>query len=99
MSTITTVGPTGAKGLSELEAIARRIRGKVVELSHKAGTPHLGSALSCVDILIAAYWGGILTLDPARPLDAERDRFLLSKGHAATALYAALAYRGFFPVE
>jgi len=41
--------------LGELEALARNIRGKVVELSHKAGTPHLGSALSCVDILVAAY--------------------------------------------
>jgi transketolase len=81
-----------------LEAIARRIRGKVIELSHKAGTPHLGSSLSCVDILVAAYWGGVLRLDPENPSDPERDRFILSKGHAATALYTALAYRGFFPL-
>ena len=92
-------GLAGSKDLSELEAIARRIRCKVVELSHKAGTPHLGSSLSCVDILVAAYWGGGLAVDPQRPRDAERDRFIVSKGHAATALYATLAYRGFFALE
>src|SRR5438270_5939778 len=98
MPAITSVTRSGTRELAELEAIARRIRGKVIELSHKAGTPHLGSSLSCVDILVAAYWGGVLAVDPERPADAERDRFILSKGHAATALYATLAYRGFFPV-
>jgi transketolase len=85
--------------LAELEAISRRIRFKVIELSHKAGTPHLGSSLSCVDILTAAYWGGVLSIDPKNPSDPNRDRFLLSKGHAATTLYTALAYRGFYPRE
>jgi transketolase len=84
--------------LTDLETITRRIRGKLVEMSHKAGTPHLGSSLSCVDILVAAYWG-VLKIDPKNPHDPERDRFILSKGHAATALYATLAYRGFFPME
>jgi transketolase len=79
--------------LKELDAIARRIRGELVGLSHRAGTPHLGSSLSCVDIVVAAYWGG-LDLNPAGPCP---DRFILSKGHAATTLYAALAYRGYFP--
>jgi len=81
---------------SELDNIARCIRGRIIEMSHDAGTPHLGSSLSCVDILVAAYWG-VLRIDPANPLDPNRDRFILSKGHAATALYAALAFRGFFP--
>jgi transketolase len=81
-----------------LETAARRIRLKVIELSHKAGTPHLGSSLSCVDILVAAYWGGVLKVDPKDPSNPERDRFILSKGHAATALYATLAFRGFFPL-
>lgn len=85
--------------LGELEAIARRVRGKVIELSHKAGTPHLGSSLSCVDILVAAFWGGILKIDPKQPSAPDRDRFILSKGHAATTLYTTLAYRGFFPEE
>lgn len=81
---------------SDLDLIARRLRGRVIEMSHRAGTPHLGSSLSCIDILAAAYWG-VLNLDPAHPDDPGRDRFILSKGHAATALYAALAARGFFP--
>jgi len=80
---------------SELELIARKIRSRLVEMSHKARAPHLGSALSCVDILVAAYWGA-MSIDPGNPCDASRDRCILSKGHAASALYATLAYRGFF---
>lgn len=80
---------------ADLAAISRRIRARLVEMSHVAETPHLGSSLSCVDMLVAAYWGA-LRVDPANPLDPNRDRFILSKGHAATALYAALAERGFF---
>ncbi len=81
--------------IQELESIARRIRGQVVQMSHAAGAAHLGSALSCVDILVAAYWG-LLRVDPRKPEDPSRDRFILSKGHAAMALYATLAARGFF---
>jgi len=81
--------------LEDLKALARKIRGRVVQMSNVARTPHLGSSLSCVDILVAAYWG-FLRVDPANPSDPDRDRFILSKGHAATALYATLAHRGFF---
>jgi transketolase len=81
---------------SELETLARHLRGRLVEMSHAARAPHLGSALSCLDIVLAAYFGD-LRVDPARPQDPGRDRFLLSKGHAASALYAVLAQRGFFP--
>jgi len=84
-----------ALNTADLAAISRRIRARIVEMSHVAETPHLGSSLSCVDMLVAAYWAA-LRVDPARPLDPNRDRFILSKGHAATALYAALAERGFF---
>lgn len=83
---------------TELAAIAARIRGAVIELSHRAETPHLGSQLSCIDILVALYWG-ILRIDPRKPQDANRDRCILSKGHAAPALYVTLALKGFFPVE
>lgn len=96
MDTALRLAPT--VDLADLEATARRIRGKVIELSHKAGTPHLGSSLSCVDIVVAAYWGGVVAVDPDNPTDPGRDRFIVSKGHAATTLYAALAYRGFFPL-
>jgi transketolase len=81
--------------LDDLKALARAIRGRVVQMSSVAKTPHLGSSLSCVDILVAAYWG-VLRIEPANPLDPGHDRFILSKGHAATALYATLAHRGFF---
>jgi transketolase len=80
----------------DLEAVARRVRGRLVKMSHDAHAAHLASALSCVDLLVAAY-GGALRIDPQRPTAADRDRFLLSKGHAASALYAVLAERGFFP--
>ncbi len=80
---------------ADLTAITRRIRARLVEMSHVAETPHLGSSLSCVDMLVAIYWG-FLRIDPTQPLAASRDRFILSKGHAATALYAVLAERGFF---
>ena len=85
-------------GPVDLELVARRIRFKLVEISNAAGTAHLGGGLSCVDILVAAYWK-VLRLDPRKPEDPLRDRFILSKGHAATALYATLAARGFFPLD
>jgi transketolase len=78
-----------------LEKVAARLRGQVIEMSHMAKSAHLGSALSCCDIIAAAYWR-VLRIDPADPKAANRDRFILSKGHAATALYAALAFKGFF---
>lgn len=80
-------------GINHLEAIARDVRGTVVRMSHRASAAHLGSALSCVDILVAAYWTA-LRLDPGA-LDApDRDRLILSKGHAASALYAVLSRWG-----
>lgn len=75
--------------------IAAEVRARLVELSHLSGAPHLGSSLSCVDILVAAYWH-VLRIDPTKPHDPHRDRFILSKGHAAPALYTVLARRGFF---
>jgi transketolase len=82
----------------DLDLIARQLRFKLIQMSHAAGTPHLGSAMSCVDILVAAYWN-VLRIDATKPADAGRDRFILSKGHAASALYAVLAERGFFPKD
>lgn len=70
----------------------RRIREHVLRESRRANVGHIGSSLSIADILAALY-GGILRI--ASPDDADRDRFILSKGHAALSLYAALALRGF----
>ena len=83
---------------SEIQDTARRIRGHVLEMSHHAGSAHLGSALSCVDILAAAYCS-ILSIDPKNPDDPARDRLILSKGHAVSALYGTLVERGFFAPE
>jgi transketolase len=83
--------------ISVLKKHAARLRGKVVEMSHAAQAAHLASSLSCCDIITAAYWSA-LNIDPKEPKDETRDRFILSKGHAAAALYAALAFRGFFPI-
>lgn len=81
--------------IAELESIARQIRGKIIEMSHKSGAAHLGSSLSCVDILVALYWN-VLSIIPDKPSAPDRDRFILSKGHAASALFATLAFKGFF---
>ncbi len=84
--------------LQELTEMSRTIRAALVSMSHTARAPHLGSALSCVDILVAAYWTAV-RIDPESPADPDRDRFILSKGHGAPALYAALAHRGFAPLS
>jgi transketolase len=67
-------------------------------MTNASGGSHIGSVLSCADLLAVLY-GQILNVDPRAPRDPERDRFILSKGHAGAGLYAALAERGFFPVE
>jgi transketolase len=88
-------------GRIDAEALSRRaaeLRGKVIEMSHAAQAAHLASSLSCADIVTAAYWH-VLNIDPAQPKAPLRDRFILSKGHAAAALYAALAMKGYFPIE
>ena len=84
------------RAVDELSAIAAQLRGDVLELSYRAKTPHLGSALSCVDILTALYWNNAKLAGDQKE-SPDRDRVIFSKGHAATALYAVLARRGFFP--
>lgn len=79
-------------------AVATRIRTHVVDMCAGPEGGHLGGAFSCADVLAALYFS-VLNVDPRRPNDPDRDRFLLSKGHAAIGLYATLAERGFFPVE
>lgn len=82
--------------IEKLERIASGLRAEVIGLSHRAKTPHLGSSLSCIDLLVALYWG-FVRVDPADAKSPDRDRFILSKGHAAPALYSTLCARGFFP--
>lgn len=75
--------------------LARSIRREALRMVHRARASHIGSALSIADV-VAVLYSGVLNVDPAKPRKVDRDRLLLSKGHACTAIYAALAERGFF---
>jgi transketolase len=82
--------------ISDIQRRASLLRARIIETSHKAGIPHLGSCLSCVDILTTLYFA-VLRIDSSNPRDPGRDRFILSKGHGAPALFQVLAMRGFYP--
>lgn len=80
---------------AELKQCASILRARIIENSQKTGTPHLGSCLSCVDLLTVLYFS-VLKIDTAHHRAPDRDRFILSKGHGAPALFQVLAMRGFF---
>jgi len=82
-------------GLPDLASAVRR---QSLRMVHRARLGHPGGDLSAADILVTLYFGA-LRIDPERPLDPHRDRFVMSKGHCSGALYATLAMRGFFPRE
>ena len=82
----------------DLSRVAHTIRQRTIETSARAKIPHLGSCLSCVELLTALYWQE-LNINPEAPESPNRDRFVLSKGHGAPILFQVLAERGFFPVE
>ena len=84
--------------LSELAERARELRLDSLEMIHRRGAGHPGGSLSAAEIMAALFFHK-LNIDPARPDWPERDRFILSKGHASAILYAALSRRGFFPRE
>lgn len=84
--------------IEELEKHALNIRINSLKAIHAAGSGHPGGSLSAADILSALYMA-VMNVDPKDPCMNERDRFVLSKGHAAPALYAALAEKGYFPIE
>lgn len=76
--------------------IAKSVRSKLIKMHGASGASHIASSLSVTDILVALYFN-ILKLSPGKPKDKNRDRLILSKGHAASALFTCLAVRGFFP--
>jgi len=84
--------------ISELEIIARKLRRHIINMISAAGSGHPGGSLSAADIVTALYFD-IMKHDPANPHWPDRDRFILSKGHAAPVLYAALAECGYFPLD
>ncbi|MDB5200733.1 MAG: putative transketolase N-terminal part [Ferruginibacter sp.] len=77
---------------------AREIRSRTLEMVYNAKASHIGGAFSMADILAVLY-GSVLKIDPAEPKAADRDRFILSKGHACTSLYSTLAIKGFFDID
>ncbi len=84
--------------VKELEVIAKELRVLTLKAVYRAQSGHIGGSFSCAEIITALYFYK-LKIDPNNPLWEDRDRFILSKGHAAPMLYAALARRGFFAEE
>lgn len=89
---------TEAEGRVDYKALATRIRVNALRMVHRARSSHIGGCLSVADLLAVLY-GGVLRVEPSRPDWPDRDRFILSKGHAAAAIYAVLAERDFFPMD
>ncbi len=87
-----------AETIACLQAQARQIRMDILTMIHATHSGHPGGSLSAADFVTALYFH-FMRVDPARPLWEDRDRFILSKGHACPVWYACLARRGFFPVE
>ena len=84
--------------IKEIAELARDVRLQVLLTIKNAGMGHIGGDFSVTDIL-ATLFSAVLKVDPKNPNKEDRDRLILSKGHAAVALYSVLALRGFFPVD
>ncbi len=87
-----------AKSLDELKSISKEIRKDIVKMLTESASGHPGGSLSATDIMTVLFFKE-MNLDPNNEKDPNRDRFVLSKGHAAPVLYSTLARRGYFPVE
>src|SRR5258707_3016881 len=85
-----------ASRLAFLQTKARAIRRDIVNMVHRANSGHVGGSLSAADLLVALYYD-VMQHDPRTPRWAQRDRFVMSKGHCTPALYAVLADCGYFP--
>ena len=84
------------RSLEELREISLKLSRQIIEITTRAGSGHPSSSLSAIDILTVLYFGGVMRYDPDNPGWPDRDRFILSKGHAAPGLYVILAEAGFF---
>jgi transketolase len=82
-----------------LAELTKRLRRNIVVSTTAAGSGHPSSSLSMVELCTVLFFGGVLRYDPENPEDPDRDRFILSKGHAAPGLYAVLAAAGYFPED
>jgi len=96
---MTTDGASGAIRAGTVETLRQRaidVRLRDLKMIHGARLGHIGGEFSAADILVTLYFGGVLRYDPQNPDDPERERFVLSKGHSAAALYTTLALAGYF---
>lgn len=84
--------------IQALQSTCRQVRRDIITMTNKAGAGHPGGSLSCTEALVALYFD-VMNIDPQNEKDPNRDRFVLSKGHAAPALYGTLCRRGFFGPE
>ncbi len=90
---------TNGVDIDALKEKARVLRRHIVRMTTEAGSGHPSSSMSATEVVTALYFGGFLKFDSANPSLPERDRFILSKGHAVPVLYAAMAEAGYFPVD
>lgn len=93
-----TAPQVGTDRVEKLRRLANAIRRRDLQTVYGAKLGHVGGEMSAIDILTTLYFA-VLRIDPDRPDDPDRDRFILSKGHSAVALYTTLAHRGFIPIE
>lgn len=91
-----TISLEESERIKQLQETAVRLSAQIIRMTTTAGSGHPSSSLSTIDILTTLFFGDILRYDPQWPDDPHRDRFILSKGHAAPALYAVLAEAGYF---
>lgn len=90
---------TQSHTVAELAAVCKTIRRHIVTMTGAAKSGHPGGSLSAVELLVSLYFGGHLKHDPKNPHWKERDRFVLSKGHACPVLYAVMAESGYCPID
>jgi transketolase len=90
---------TETTSIEHLQTVCKIIRRHIIEMTGAAKSGHPGGSLSAVEILVSLFFGGHLRHDPKNPFDPNRDRFLLSKGHACPVLYAVMAECGYTPVD
>jgi transketolase len=93
----TSTAPAAGASVEQLQDQARLLRKQIIEMTTEAGSGHPSSSMSCTEIVVALYFGGIMRYDPKNPHAPDRDRFIMSKGHAVPAQYAAMAQAGYFP--
>lgn len=93
----TATAPGTAHSIEQLKEDARLARKQIIEMTTEAGSGHPSSSFSCTELVCALYLGGVLRHDPSNPGWADRDRFIMSKGHACPAQYAVMAQAGYFP--